>query len=103
MAIDNSRKSKLNAAAKGKDPDKITPMQFFLDGCAALHKFNRSSSILSECVMMFWFGYFCRKQLQALNLDKLNAIKNSEKEKWQKDKEVDHFFLNQAKNIAKVH
>jgi len=61
MVIDNSKKSRLNCAAKGQDPDKITPMQFFLDGCAALHKYKRNSSILSECVMMFWFGYFCRK------------------------------------------
>jgi len=52
--------------------------------------------------MMFWFGYFCRKQLQALNLEKLQAMHKKELDKWERDKEFDFFFLKQAKNIAKV-
>jgi hypothetical protein len=62
--LDHQQVRDLNIAAKGQDPNKETPMNFFLQGQAAKHQHNRSASILSECVMMFWFGYFCRKQLQ---------------------------------------
>jgi len=59
-------------------------------------------SVYKNGTKIFWLGYFLRKIMHQENLIKLLHENHDELAKWHTDREIEHFYINKAKELKKA-